>query len=54
MEPRVELMLMTLRVFFFSNRGSNACVTLRGPTTFTSRIFRYSAGSLQAHKVDDV
>ena len=48
MEPRVELMLMTLRVSFFSRRGSNACVTLRGPTTFTSRIFRYSAGSLQA------
>ena len=48
MEPMVELMLTTLRVSFFSRRGSNACVTLRGPTAFTFRTFRYSAGSLQA------
>ena len=48
MEPMVELMLMTLRVSFFSKSGSNACVTLRDPTTLTSRILRYSAGSLQA------
>ena len=46
----VELMLMTLRVSFFSNRGSNACVTLRGPTVFTFKTFRYSAGSLQVVK----
>ena len=46
----VELMLMTLRVSFFSKEGSNACVTLRGPTVFTFKTLRYSSGSLQVQK----